>query len=93
VVPNIIDLVTLYYDKNRAITQSKKPRSHQQPRWFNLNREIIEKNSFSHKLRYERYLELICWCLSDDMYIKLIHMRIPYEKITCLYEKTYVMVV
>ena len=29
VVPSIIDLVTFYCDKNRAITQSKKPMSHQ----------------------------------------------------------------
>jgi len=40
---------------------------------------------------YERYLELIYKCLSDDMYTKLTRVRIPYEEITCVCEKTHVM--
>ena len=31
---------------------------------------------------YNGYLELICRCLSNDIYIELIIMRISYEKIT-----------
>ena len=36
---------------------------------------------------YDKYLKLICKCLSDDMYIELTHVRIPYGEITCVYER------
>jgi hypothetical protein len=32
------------------------------------------------------HIELICKCLSDNMYIKLTCMRILYEEITCVYK-------
>ena len=52
----------------------------------------MKKNSCSHKLRCEGYLKLIYRCLSYDMYTKLTSMRVPYEKITCIYGKTHVIV-
>ena len=52
----------------------------------------INKNNYSHKLMYEGYLKLICRILSDDMYTKLTRLRIVYKEITCIYEKTHVIV-
>lgn len=47
VVSNIVDPVTLYYDKNRVIAQAKKPKSHQRSKHvlkrFHLIKEIIER--------------------------------------------------
>ena len=57
----------------------------------------IKENSYSHKLRHERYLELIYRYMLDDMYTKLTHMKISYVilrlKITCVYRKAHVIVV
>ena len=53
----------------------------------------MKRNNCSYKLKYERYLKLICRYLLDDMYIKLTRMRITYEEIIYVYEKTYVIVV
>jgi hypothetical protein len=53
----------------------------------------MKENSCSHKLRYEGYLKLICRCLSDDMYIKLTHVRISYRVISCVYGKSHIKVV
>jgi len=39
---------------------------------------------------YKEYLELICMCLSNDMYIELINMRISYGEDTYVYGKTLV---
>ena len=41
---------------------------------------------------YKRCLELICRCLSDDMYIELINMKIPHRELTCVYGKAFVMI-
>jgi hypothetical protein len=49
-------------------------------------------NNCSHKLRYEGYLELICRCLSDNMFTELSRMRTPYGEITCVYGKTHMTV-
>jgi len=54
---------------------------------------FMKKNSYSYKLRYEGYLELICRCLSDDMYTKLTHMKISYRVISCVYGKSHIKVV
>ena len=47
VVPSISDLVGLYCDNNRAITNAKEPRSHQRSkhilRRYHLIREIIDR--------------------------------------------------
>ena len=53
----------------------------------------MKENSCSHKLRYEGYLKLICRCLSDNMYIKLTHVRISYRVISCVYGKSHIKVV
>jgi hypothetical protein len=29
---------------------------------------FMKRSSWSHKLRYEEYLKVICMCLLDDMY-------------------------
>ena len=50
----------------------------------------MKGSSCSHKLMYERYLELIHRCLLDDMYTKLTHMRILYADIICVYRKAHV---
>jgi hypothetical protein len=44
-------------------------------------------------LRYDGYLELICKCLSDDMFTELTCIRIPYEKITRVYGKAHATIV
>ena len=53
----------------------------------------MRKSNCSYKLRYKGYLELICKCLSQDMYTKLTCMKITYGDITYVYEKTHVTVV
>ena len=53
----------------------------------------MKGSNCSYKLRYERCIELICRCLSDDMYTELTHMKISYGEIIYVYEKAYVMVV
>ena len=53
----------------------------------------MKGNSFSYKLRYERYLKLICRCLLDNIYTELTYKRILYGEITYVYEKTHVIVV
>ena len=55
---------------------------------FSLLKEAV----FLYKLMYKRCLELICRCLSDDMYIELINMRIPHRELTCVYGKAFVMI-
>ena len=40
----------------------------------------MKEDNCSYKLRYEEYLELICGCLSSDMYIELTHLRVSYEE-------------
>jgi hypothetical protein len=54
---------------------------------------LIKEVSCFHKLRYERYVELIFKCLLDDMYTELIRMRISYEEITYVYKKAHMMIV
>jgi hypothetical protein len=49
----------------------------------------MKVRSCSHKLRYEKYLELICRCLSDYIYTELTRMRIPYGEIIRVYEKAH----
>jgi len=53
---------------------------------------IMKRNNYSYKMWYERYLELICKCLSHDMYTELTRIRILYEEITCVYKKAHVIV-
>ena len=53
----------------------------------------MKENMYSHKLRYDGYLELICKCLSDVMYTKLTCKKILYEEITYIYGKTLVIIV
>ena len=53
----------------------------------------MKGSSCSHKLRYEGYLEIICRCMSDDMYSELTYMRILYGEITCIYGKAHMTVV
>ena len=53
----------------------------------------MKENNFSHKLRYERYLELIYKCFSNYMYTELTCMKIPYKKIIYVYEKAHMTVV
>ena len=52
----------------------------------------MKGSNYSHKLRYKGYLELICKCLSQNMYTELTCMRIPYGKITYIYGKTHLTV-
>jgi hypothetical protein len=54
---------------------------------------FMKENSYSHKLKYEGYLEIIYRYLSNDIYIKLTCMRISYRKITYIYEKIHVTLV
>jgi hypothetical protein len=49
---------------------------------------FMKGSSYSYKLRYEGYLELICMCLLDNMYTELTHVRIPYGEIICINGKT-----
>jgi len=49
-------------------------------------------NHYSHKLRYERYIKLICMYLSDDMYINLIRKKIPFGELTNVYGNVHVIV-
>ena len=44
-------------------------------------------------MKCERYLELICRCLSDDMYTKLTRNIITYGEIIYVYGKVYMVVV
>jgi len=53
----------------------------------------MKEISCSYKLRYEGYLELICKCLSEDMYTKLTCIRILYGEIICIYGEAYMTVV
>jgi tRNA pseudouridine-54 N-methylase len=53
----------------------------------------MKRSSCSHKLGNEGYLELICRCLSDDIFTELTRMKISYEEIICVYGKTHVMIV
>ena len=53
----------------------------------------MKENNCSHKLRYKRYLELICKRLSNDMNTELTSMRISYEKIIYVYKKAHITVV
>jgi len=53
----------------------------------------MKESRCSYKLRYKGYLELICRCLSEDMYTELFHMRIPYREITYVFRKVHVTVV
>jgi hypothetical protein len=53
----------------------------------------MKESNYSHKLIYEKYPELICRCLLDDMYIELTHKRISYEDITYIYRKIHVIIV
>jgi len=46
----------------------------------------------SYKIRYKRYLELICRYLLYDMCIELTCMKSLYEEIIYVYEKAHVMV-
>jgi len=55
--------------------------------FFLLNEVVV------HKLRYKRYLELICRCLSDFMLNELTRIRIVYGDIIYVYEKAHVTVV
>ena len=54
---------------------------------------LYKKKSYSHKLRYEGYIEIICRCLCDDMYTELTRIRISYGEITCVNGKAYILVV
>jgi hypothetical protein len=45
---------------------------------------FMKESGCSHKLRYEGYLELMCRCLSNNIYIELSHIRISYGEIICL---------
>ena len=49
----------------------------------------MKKNCCSHKLRYEKYLKLICKYLSNNMYIELIkHKDFIWRDYLChVYEK------
>ena len=53
----------------------------------------MKRSNCSHKLGYEGCLELICRCLSDDMYTKPTRMRISYGDITCFYGKAHMTIV
>jgi len=53
----------------------------------------MKRNGCSYKLSYKKYLELICKCLSQDMYTELICMKILYREITYVYEKAHVTIV
>jgi len=53
---------------------------------------FMKKSNCSHKLRHEKYLELICRYLSDDLYNELTCMRISYGEITYVYGKAHVTV-
>ena len=53
----------------------------------------MKESSYSHKLGYEEYLELIYRCLLNDMFIELTCIRILYVEITYIYEKTHVTIV
>ena len=54
---------------------------------------FVKRNNYSYKLRYERYLELIYKCLSNNLYTELTHKIIQYGEITYVYGKTHVTVV
>jgi hypothetical protein len=53
----------------------------------------MKKNNFSYKLKYERYLKLICRCLSGDIYTELTYKRISYREVTYVYGKAHMIVV
>ena len=53
----------------------------------------MKRNSCSHKLGNEGYLELIYRCLSDDIFTELTRIRISQGKIICVYKKAHVMIV
>jgi hypothetical protein len=54
---------------------------------------FMKGSSFSRMSGYKEYLELICGCLSYDIYTKMTRVRIPYRDITYIYGKAHVMVV
>ena len=47
----------------------------------------MKGSNYTLKLRYERYLELTCKCLSNKIDTKLARMKILYRDITYVYEK------
>ena len=53
VVPNIVDLIPLYYDNNGSIMKEKEPQSHQRYKHvlkrYHLIREIIGRNDVKIK--------------------------------------------
>jgi hypothetical protein len=53
----------------------------------------MKGNNFSHKLKYNEYLELIYKCLSHDTYIELIHIRIFHGEIIYVYANAHIIVV
>ena len=53
----------------------------------------MKGSNCSCKSMYKGYLELICICLSYNIYTKMTHVRIPYGDITYAYGKAHVTIV